>query len=69
MSKKNLNLKQLKVESFVTSKEDLNTETIKGGVGGSCVPTCNPTTLPQSIYCVQTEVCSMIACSRTYEQL
>lgn len=69
MKKRKLNLNELRVNSFVTSNDDVNQETVKGGVINSCVPSCGTyttMTIPASPLCIYTEQSCGIICGGNY---
>lgn len=62
MKKNKLNLNELRIESFVTSETDLNTNTVKGGGLYSFDFYCGGT-LPASPLCAYTQhSCNHIHC-------
>lgn len=54
MKKNKLNLNELRVKSFVTSGDEMNAETVKGG-GYTAFHICGSYTLPGSILCAYTQ--------------
>lgn len=67
MKKNKLNLKELRVKSFVTSGDEMNAETVKGGALTSGIATCGSNTLPGSFLCAYTQHTCDVRCDNYTE--